>query len=89
MSGDHDGTHEDTAQRSGYESLVLGSIETGHNTATVWCLRTGQWADFAAGDKGGDVIALYAYLRNIRPGAAAREPSSRLLPQPQYFLLFP
>lgn len=36
-------------------------------------LRTGQWADFAAGDKGGDVIALFAYLRNIRPGAAARE----------------
>jgi hypothetical protein len=36
-------------------------------------LRTGQWADFAAGDKGGDVVGLYAYLRGIRPGAAARE----------------
>ena len=36
-------------------------------------LHTGKWADFAAGDKGGDVVGLYAYLRGIRPGAAARE----------------
>jgi hypothetical protein len=36
-------------------------------------LRTGRWADFAAGDKGGDVIGLYAYLRSIRQIDAARE----------------
>jgi hypothetical protein len=36
-------------------------------------LRTGRWGDFAAGDKGGDVIALYAYLRGIRQTDAARE----------------
>jgi hypothetical protein len=36
-------------------------------------LRTGKWGDFAAGDKGGDPIALYAYLRGIRQGDAARE----------------
>src|SRR5580704_18332214 len=53
MSRDHDGTHEDTAQRSGYESWVVGSIETGHNTATVsapgwgWEVR-GSTADSAA-----------------------------------------
>lgn len=29
-------------------------------------LRTGRWADFATGDKGGDVISLAAYLFNIR-----------------------
>jgi len=27
--------------------------------------RTGQWADFATGDRGGDVISLAAYLFNI------------------------
>lgn len=36
-------------------------------------LRTGRWADFATGDKGGDVISLYAYLRGIRQGEATRE----------------
>jgi hypothetical protein len=36
-------------------------------------LRTGKWGDFAAGDKGGDVIALYAYLRGIRQYDAASE----------------
>jgi hypothetical protein len=25
-------------------------------------LKTGQWADFASGDKGGDLVSLYAYL---------------------------
>ena len=43
----------------------LGSFSV--NTAT------GAWADFADGAKGGDVISLYAYLRNIRQGEAARE----------------
>lgn len=28
-------------------------------------LKTGRWADFATGDKGGDLIALYAYINNI------------------------
>ena len=36
-------------------------------------LATGRWADFADYAKGGDVISLYAYLRNIGQGAAARE----------------
>jgi hypothetical protein len=36
---------------------------------------TGHWADFADASqgKGGDPISLYAYLRNIGQGAAARE----------------
>jgi hypothetical protein len=36
-------------------------------------LVTGRWADFATGETGGDPINLYAYLRNIRQGEAARE----------------
>jgi hypothetical protein len=35
---------------------------------------TGSWADFADDRaKGGDVVSLYAYLRNIGQGEAARE----------------
>jgi hypothetical protein len=36
-------------------------------------MRTGRWADFADGAKGGDVVSLFGYLRNIGQGAAARE----------------
>jgi hypothetical protein len=41
-------------------------------------MATGVWADFASGERGGDVVSLYAYLRNIRQGAAARELASIL-----------
>src|SRR5437867_3373625 len=39
---------------------------------------SGAWADFADGAKGGDVVSLYAYLRNIGQGDAARELASIL-----------
>src|SRR5260370_41487152 len=35
MSNDHDGTHEDTAQRSAYESRAKESIEACHNRVSV------------------------------------------------------
>ena len=35
-------------------------------------LRTGRWADFATGDRGGDVIALAAYLGGLGQAEAAR-----------------
>lgn len=35
-------------------------------------LRTGCWADFATGDKGGDVISLAAYLFNLSQVEAAQ-----------------
>ena len=35
-------------------------------------LRTGRWADFATGDKGGDVVSLAAYLFGLRQSDAAR-----------------
>ncbi len=34
---------------------------------------SGRWADFADGAKGRDIISLYAYLRGIGQGEAARE----------------
>src|SRR5215204_2818213 len=35
-------------------------------------LRTGRWADFATGDKGGDVVSLLAYVRGLSQSDAAR-----------------
>lgn len=37
---------------------------------------TGRWADFATGDRGGDPISLYAYLRGLGQAEAARELAS-------------
>lgn len=36
-------------------------------------IHTGVWADFATGDKGGDIISFYAYLHGVRQIEAARE----------------
>ena len=35
-------------------------------------VRTGKWADFATGDRGGDVISLVAYLAGTSQLEAAR-----------------
>jgi hypothetical protein len=34
-------------------------------------LTTGRWADFATGDKGGDVVSLAAYLFDLSQAEAA------------------
>ena len=36
-------------------------------------LHTGQWADFATGDRGGDVISLAAYLSHLSQIEAAEK----------------
>ncbi len=41
-------------------------------------LRTGRWADFATGEKGGDLIALVAWLFDISQAEAARRLASLL-----------
>lgn len=41
-------------------------------------LDTGQWLDFATGDRGGDLISLYAYLNRLNQTQAARELAERL-----------
>lgn len=35
-------------------------------------MKTGRWADFATGDKGGDAVSLAAYLFGLRQSEAAR-----------------
>lgn len=34
-------------------------------------LRSGKWADFATGDKGGDPVSLVAYIEGVSQGDAA------------------
>lgn len=36
-------------------------------------VRTGRWADFATGDRGGDVVSLAAYLSHLRQSEAAEK----------------
>lgn len=35
-------------------------------------LRSGRWADFATGDKGGDPVSLCAYVEGVPQGEAAQ-----------------
>ena len=41
-------------------------------------VRSGRWADFASGDRGGDVISLVAYLTGMRQVQAARKLANML-----------
>ena len=41
-------------------------------------IRTGRWADFATGDRGGDVVSLAAYLHGLRQSEAARKLAAML-----------
>lgn len=41
-------------------------------------LESGQWADFASNDKGGDLISLYAYLNHLKYTEAAQELAQQL-----------
>ena len=41
-------------------------------------LRTGRWADFATGDRGGDPISLAAFIFNISQVEAARRLAAML-----------
>ena len=41
-------------------------------------LRTGEWADFATNDKGGDPISLFAYLNGMKQGEAAKELAAKI-----------
>jgi hypothetical protein len=34
-------------------------------------VHSGRWADFATGDKGGDIVSLVAYLEGVNQGKAA------------------
>ena len=41
-------------------------------------LKTGKWADFATGDRGGDLISLVAFIQGVSQSEAARLLASML-----------
>lgn len=60
-------------QRQGSEYLALNPHRDDRHLGSFRInLRTGRWADFATGDKGGDVISLAAFLFGLSQAVAAR-----------------
>src|SRR5689334_23284953 len=62
--------HEWVARNTTRSDSRLGSFKVK--------LSLGKWSDFAAGDRGGDLIRLGAYLFQPNPGEAARRNASML-----------
>ncbi|MDQ0319694.1 hypothetical protein QO002_001832 [Pararhizobium capsulatum DSM 1112] len=61
------------------EWLALNPRRADHHAGSFQInMRTGKWADFATGDKGGDVISLAAFLSGIGQAEAARNLASML-----------
>lgn len=52
---------------------VCGDLSGCEGTSCSVNLKTGFWADFQSGDRGGDLISLYAAIHRMNQGAAARE----------------
>ena len=66
-------------RREGQEWVALNPTRTDRHLGSFRInMRTGRWADFATGDKGGDVISLAAYLHGLTQGEAARRLAAKL-----------
>jgi hypothetical protein len=60
-------------RRRGTEWVARNPTRADHRPGSFAInLRTGRWADFATGDKGGDPVSLAAYLFGLSQGKAAR-----------------
>lgn len=74
-------------------NLWLGPVKTPRfnppwSSLVIW-LNKGCWVHYASGEKGGDVTSLYAHLRGISQGEAAKELAAELgldpsLPKPTW-----
>lgn len=60
-------------RRDGAEWVARNPTRADHRPGSFKVnLRTGRWGDFSTGDKGGDLIALAAFLFGLDMGEAAR-----------------
>lgn len=57
--------HEYVALNPTRSDTALGSFKIN--------IHTGRWSDFATGDKGNDIISLWAYVRNLSQIESAKE----------------
>lgn len=61
-------------KRQGHEYVTLNPTRNDNSTGSFSInLNTGAWSDFATDDKGGDLVALVAYIDGIKQGEAARK----------------
>ena len=59
-------------RRNGHEYQAINPTRTDSKLGSFSInLNTGAWADFASNDKGGDLVALVAYLEGVKQGEAA------------------
>lgn len=56
----------------GHEFLI-GDLSGNPGESLSINVDTGKWADFSTGDKGGDLISLYAAVHNLTQGEAAKQ----------------
>ena len=57
-------------RRNGHE-YVCGSLQGGSGSSLSVNMTTGQWADFASDERGGDLVGLYAACHGLTMGKAA------------------
>ena len=63
-----------TAKKVGNEYVALNPTRNDKNLGSFRInITTWKWADFATGDKGGDIISLYAYIKSVNQVSAAKE----------------
>jgi len=66
-------------RRKGSEWLAINPTRADrHRGSFKVSVATGKWCDFATGDKGGDLIALAAYLFHLDQAEAARKIAAAL-----------
>lgn len=59
--------------KQGHEYLPINPTRDDANPGSFTInLKTGYWMDGATGDKGGDLISLYAYINGMKQGEAAK-----------------
>lgn len=76
--------------------FVVGNLRGDRGDSLSINIDTGRWADFAAGERGGDLVALYAAMHRLSQGEAARrlgaelavpaasaKPSAEVIPMPK------
>lgn len=64
-------------RKDGHE-YKCGDLNGGKGESLSVNVRTGKWADFASGDKGGDAVSLYAAIHKLSQIEAAKELASLL-----------
>ena len=70
-------------RREGGEWVARNPLRADHHPGSFKInLRTGRWSDFATGDRGGDLVALAAFVAGVDQRTAAIRLADRLAVDP-------